>query len=291
MSVTVARSLPEVYEALNAQPEAQLLAGGTDFMVEVNFGHRRPIDVVALRSVPELMGWQREGDEIVIAAGCTYRELEEPEIAMVLPALAQASRTVGSPQIRNAGTLGGNLGTASPAGDTLPVLAALDARIRIGSVAGVRTLLLDELIVGPKRTTLQPGEVITEVRVPVVNGPQEYLKIGTRNAMVIAVADLAIVVDRVARTVRVGLGSVGPTVLRPRAAESWVVDAIDWDTGAFHDEGVPAEFGRRVAVDARPIDDHRSTAAYRRHGIGVLAERALRRAFGRITHDPVRGVA
>ena len=109
MSVTVARSLPEVYEALAAQPEAQLLAGGTDFMVEVNFGHRRPLDVVALRSVPELMGWEREGDEIVIAAGCTYRELEEPEVALVLPALAQAARTVGSPQIRNAGTIAGNL--------------------------------------------------------------------------------------------------------------------------------------------------------------------------------------
>jgi CO/xanthine dehydrogenase FAD-binding subunit len=291
MPVTVARSLPEVYEALAASPEAQLLAGGTDFMVEVNFGHRRPTDVVALRNVAELAGWRREGDELVLAAGCTYREMEQPEFALLVPALAQAARTVGSPQIRNAGTIGGNLGTGSPAGDTLPVLAALDARIRVGSATGIRTLLLDELIVGPKRTTLQPGEVITEVRVPVVDGPQEYLKIGTRNAMVIAVADLALVVDRLARTVRVGLGSVGPTIVRARAAEAWVVDAIDWDTGSFTDDGIPAEFGRRVAVDARPIDDHRSTAAYRRHGIGVLAERALRRAFGRISDDPVRGAA
>jgi CO/xanthine dehydrogenase FAD-binding subunit len=155
----------------------------------------------------------------------------------------------------------------------------------------VRTVSVDELIVGPKRTTLQAGEVITEVRVPVVDGPQEYLKIGTRNAMVIAVADLALVVDRAARSVRVGLGSVGPTVIRARAAETWVVDGIDWQTGTFHDDGVPAEFGRRVATDARPIDDHRSTAAYRRHGIGVLAERALRRAFARIAHDPARGQA
>ena len=104
-------------------------------------------------------------------------------------------------------------------------------------------------------------------------------------------ADLAIVVDRVKRTVRVGLGSVGPTVIRPRAAEAWVADAVDWDNGTFHDDGVPAEFGRRVAIDARPIDDHRSTAAYRRHGIGVLAERALRRAFGRISDDPISGAA
>ena len=225
------------------------------------------------------------------AAGCTYAELEEPEFAAVVPALAQAARTVGSPQIRNAGTIGGNLGTASPAGDTLPVLAALDARIRVASAEGTRTVMLDELIVGPKRTTLRPGEVIVEVRLPLVDGPQEYLKIGTRNAMVIAVADVALVVDRTARTVRVGLGSVGPTVLRARAAETWVAAEIDWVSGGFSDEGVPAEFGRRVAADARPIDDHRSTAAYRRHGIAVLAERGLRRAFGRIADDPARGVA
>jgi CO/xanthine dehydrogenase FAD-binding subunit len=291
MSVTVARSLPEVHAALDARPDAELLAGGTDFMVEVNFGHRRPAAVVALRSVPELAGWRREGDEVVIAACCTYSELEHPELALLVPALAQAARTVGSPQIRNAGTIGGNLGTASPAGDTLPVLAALDARIGVASSTAKRTLRLDELIVGPKRTAVQPGEVITEVRVPVVRGPQEYLKIGTRNAMVIAVADVALVVDRDARSVRVGLGSVGPTVIRPRAAESWVADGIDWVTGAFLEEDVPAEFGRRVALDARPIDDHRSTAAYRRHGIGVLAERALRRAFARITDDPGRGAA
>jgi CO/xanthine dehydrogenase FAD-binding subunit len=291
MPVTVARSLPEVYEALETDPDAQLRAGGTDFMVEVNFGHRRPATVVGLRQVPELAGWRRDGDEVVVAAGCTYRELEEPELALLVPALAQAARTVGSPQIRNAGTIGGNLGTASPAGDTLPVLAALDARIRVSSATGTRTLMLDELVIAPKRTSLRPGEVITEVRVPVVDGPQEYLKIGTRNAMVIAVADVALVVDRAAHSVRVGLGSVGPTVLRARSAESWVVDGIDWNTGVFLDDDVPLEFARRVAADARPIDDHRSTAAYRRHGIGVLAERALRRAFGRIAEDPGRGVA
>jgi CO/xanthine dehydrogenase FAD-binding subunit len=291
MSVTIAHSLPEVYDALAARPDAELLAGGTDVMVEVNFGHRRPAAVVSLRGVPELAGWRLDGDEVVIAAGCTYTELEQAEFAAVVPALAQAARTVGSPQIRNAGTIGGNIGTASPAGDTLPVLAALDARVVVASAGGARVVSLDELIVGPKRTTLQHGEVIVEVRVPVVDGPQEYLKIGTRNAMVIAVADLALVVDRAAQTVRVGLGSVGPTILRARDAESWVVGEIDWESGAFSDDGIPAEFGRRVAVDARPIDDHRSTAAYRRHGIGVLAERALRRAFGRVTGDGARGAA
>jgi CO/xanthine dehydrogenase FAD-binding subunit len=282
MSVTVARSVPEVYAALERDPEAELLAGGTDLMVEVNFGHRRPTSIVALRSVPELRGWRLDGDEVVIGSGCTYTELEQAEFAAAVPALAMAARTVGSPQIRNAGTIGGNLGTASPAGDTLPVLAALEARITIGSTAGARTVTLDELIVGPKRTTLAPGEVILDVRVPLVDGPQEYLKIGTRNAMVIAVADLALVVDRPARAVRCALGSVGPTVIRAQEAEAWVAARVDWDAGRLVDEHVAAEFGAQVAAAARPIDDHRSTAAYRRHGIGVLAERALVRAFARI---------
>jgi CO/xanthine dehydrogenase FAD-binding subunit len=282
MSVTIARSVPEVYAALDRDPDTELLAGGTDLMVEVNFGHRRPRSIVALRAVPELRGWRIDGEEVVIGSGCTYTELEQAELAAVAPALAMAARTVGSPQIRNAGTIGGNLGTASPAGDTLPVLAALEARVTVGSSVGERVVALDELIVGPKRTTLAPGELIVDVRVPLVDGPQEYLKIGTRNAMVIAVADLALVVDRPARAVRCALGSVGPTVLRARDAEAWVAARVDWDTGQLVDEHVAGEFGARVAAAARPIDDHRSTADYRRHGIGVLAERALVRALARI---------
>ena len=140
----------------------------------------------------------------------------------ILPGLSQASRTVGSPQIRNAGTLGGNLGTASPAGDTLPVLAALDATIVVASRHGRRSLSLDELIVGPKRTTLGPGEVIVEVRVPAGMGSQEFLKVGTRNAMVIAVANVAVVVDWLGRSVRCALGSVGPVMIRAGEAEEFI---------------------------------------------------------------------
>jgi CO/xanthine dehydrogenase FAD-binding subunit len=280
--VMVPHSLTEAYDALAAHPDAQLLAGGTDFMVEVNFGHRRPTAVVALRAVDELRGWQQHDHTVVIGATCTYTELEQPEFAALVPALAQAARTVGSPQIRNAGTIGGNLGTASPAGDTLPVLAALDATIVLGGPAGTRSVTLDELIVGPKRTTRRPGEIILAVHVPIVDGPQEYLKIGTRNAMVIAVADVAVVVDRERRTVRCAMGSVGPTVLRAADAEAWVVDQVDWSSLRLAGPGVAAEFGRRVAAGSRPIDDHRSTAAYRRHGIEVLAARGLARAFARL---------
>jgi CO/xanthine dehydrogenase FAD-binding subunit len=202
-----------------------------------------------------------------------------PELHKLLPGLAQAARTVGSPQIRNAGTLGGNLGTGSPAGDSLPVLAALDATVVVGSKQGRRSLSLDELIVGPKRTTLKPGEVIVEVRVPAALGAQEFLKVGTRNAMVIAVANTALVVDWAGRSVRCALGSVGPVIIRATEAEQLISSRIDWEERALNDENAVAEFAALVRSAARPIDDHRSTADYRRHAVGICATRALQRAF------------
>jgi CO/xanthine dehydrogenase FAD-binding subunit len=273
-------TVAEATEALDADPDAHVLAGGTDFMVQVNFGHRRPPSVVALRGVTELQGWRQHDGHVRLGACLTYTQAQAPELAALVPALAQASRTVGSPQIRNAGTIGGNVGTASPAGDALPVLAALDAMVEVASSAGRRSVPLDELVVGPKRTTLGVGEIITAITVPVLRGAQEYLKVGTRNAMVISVADLALVVDLDGRTVRCALGSVGPTVLRARDAEAWIADRVDWDAVRLHDVADADEFGAQVAAAARPIDDHRSTAAYRRHAVGILARRALVRALG-----------
>ena len=283
MSVTTPANLAQVYAALDADPHAQLLAGGTDFMVEVNAGHRRPDSVVALHAVAELRGWRRVGHTVVIGGGCTYHEMQRPAFAALVPALAVAARTVGSPQIRNVGTIGGNVATASPAGDTLPALVALEATVTLGSSRGERHVPIAEFIVGPKRTLRAPGEVIVEVRVPVLDGPQEYLKIGTRNAMVIAVADLALVVDRRSKAMRCALGSVGPTVLRATEAEQWIAGRVDWSSGSSGDMvATCAEFGRLVAASARPIDDHRSTAAYRRRGIEVLAARALARVLDRM---------
>ena len=174
MLVSLPGSLEAAFGAFEQHPDAHLLAGGTDFMVEVNFALRRPPAVIALRKVEELKQWRLEGDEVVIGAGITYSELMEPPLADLLPGLALASRTVGSPQIRNAGTVGGNLATASPAGDTLPVLSALDAKIVVASREQSRSLSLDELIVGPKRTSLEPGEIIVEIRLPAAFGSQEF---------------------------------------------------------------------------------------------------------------------
>lgn len=271
--------LDDALEALRDVPSLTVLAGGTDLMVDVNAGRRRPTGVLSLRRIDELRHWRTDGTELVMGAGVTYASLLSPELARLVPALAQAARTVGSPQIRSTGTIGGNLATASPAGDTLPVLAALDARVELASASSRRLVPVERFLVGPKATLLFPGELVTAVRVPVASGPQEYLKIGVRNAMVIAVASCALVVDHVRRRVTCALGSVGPTPIRDRRVESWLSSEVDWDTGLTRHASVAERFGWHMAAAARPIDDHRGSAAYRRHAVGVLARRAVERAL------------
>ena len=277
MSVARPTTLPEALSVLDASPEAELLAGGTDFMVEVNFGHRRPRDIVALRRVEELRGWEQRDGRLSLGAGMTYRTMET-ELPEVLPGLAMAARTVGSPQIRNAGTLGGNVATASPAGDTLPVLAALDADVNLVGPAGARRMSLSHFITGVKENARRPGEIIRDVEVSRINGPQEFCKVGTRNAMVISISCVALVLDVDAGQVRCGLGAVSPTPLRPREAEQFAAEGIDWSSVRAPDDVVD-RFGDLVAAACTPISDHRGTAAYRRHSVGVMARRALRRCL------------
>jgi CO/xanthine dehydrogenase FAD-binding subunit len=280
MTVLVPESVEDALDALARLPDAMVLAGGTDAMVEVNFGHRRPTAVVSVSRIAALKGWQHDliDGTVRIGAGVTYTELMEQPLASLVPALAEAARTVGSPQIRNAGTIGGNLATCSPAGDALPVLSALDATVELASATGRRELSIHDFMVGVKRTALAPGEMIVATTVPVLGGGQCYAKVGVRNAMVISTASAALVTDPEARFVRIALGAVGPTIIRARYAESWIADRVDWNGAPVIDE-VAHEFGERVAAEARPIDDHRSTAAYRRHAVSVLARRLLVRAF------------
>jgi CO/xanthine dehydrogenase FAD-binding subunit len=282
MSVVVPESVPEVLDAWSEHHDATLLAGGTDLMVDVNFARRRPGSIIALRRVASLRAHDTADQAITIGAGVTYSELQQPALADPAPALAQAARTVGSPQIRNAGTIGGNLGTASPAGDTLPVLLALDAVVEVAGPGGRRDVAVADFLAGPKRTTLRQHELVTAVRIPRVRGAQEFLKVGTRNAMVIATVSLALVRDDATRTVRVGLGAVGPVPLRAPAAEGFADEHLDWEHPDRRlDPDVAAAFADLVADAARPIDDHRSTADYRRHAVRVLARRALERVWGR----------
>ncbi len=283
MPVAVPHDLDEVFAALEAEPEAELLAGGTDFMVETNAGRRRPRSVIALRNVGELGGWRRKGGDVVLGAGLTYREMLEPSFATLVPALAQAARTIGSPQVRNAGTLGGNLATASPAGDTLPVLQALGAGISLRrSPQEERLVTVDDLLTGPKHTSLCPGEVITSVRLPASRGMQEFLKVGPRNAMVISVASVTCIVDFASKSVRISLGSVGPFVLRAEAAEALLAERMDWEARRLPAPARDiADVVELVRSAAAPIDDQRSTATYRLHAVGVCAERAIERILRR----------
>jgi CO/xanthine dehydrogenase FAD-binding subunit len=277
--VPIARpsELEDALEFLAATPGADVLAGGTDALVEISFDHRRPEHVLALRRIGELRAHDVGDDGLRLGATVTYRQVEHA-LAADAPGLAMASRTVGSPQIRNAGTIGGNLGTASPAGDALPWLLAMDADVELASVRGRRRIPLAEFLTGPKRTARAADELIVAAHVPRIPGPQHTAKLGPRNAMVISVACVAVVVDTDARRVRIGMGSVGPTAMRAPEAEATVSAAIDWDALTADDHAIAA-FGRDCAAAARPIDDHRSTADYRRHAIGVLASRSLRRCL------------
>ncbi len=263
--------------SLSDVPSAHLLAGGTDAMVEITFDQRRPEHIVALRRIPELRGYRVDDDELTFGAMLTYTQVER-ELASTAPGLAMAARTVGSPQIRNTGTIGGNLGTASPAGDTLPWLLALDARVELRSVRGSRELSLADFVTGPKRTAREPDELITAVRVPRVEGPQHVAKLGPRNAMVISVAMAAVIVDTTNRRVRAAFGSVGPRPIRASDAEQQVSDAIDWDALTCPDDAI-VHFADACAEASQPISDHRSTADYRRHAVAVLAARSLRRCL------------
>lgn len=279
--VLLPTTVDELVAARAAAPEALLLAGGTDVMVAVNAGWTAPRSVVALRRVDGLRGVGVDGDEVVVGAATTYRQLLAPDVAALVPALAQAARTVGSPQIRAAGTIGGNIGTASPAGDTLPVLVAAGATVELAGPGGTRALPAAEVFVGVKRTAIAPDEVVTAVRLPVASGPQGYRKVGVRNAMVIAVASVALMVDAGARRIGIGLGSVGPVPLPAPEAAAFAATAVDWDaaTPTLVEPDAATRFGELVGAASSPIDDHRSTAAYRRHAVGVMAARALREAF------------
>ena len=277
MPVVVARRVDEALAALRADPNAALLAGGTDLMVDVNFGRKRVGHVIALDRIEELRE-MRVAAQVRLGAGVTYSDLLRAGAGSV--ALAEASRTVGSPQIRNVGTIGGNVATSSPAGDTLPVLAALDASVVLRSSSGERRVPFGAFMTGPKRNTRKPDEIVLAVEWDDAGPAQTFLKVGTRNAMVIAVASLALVVDRARRRVGVALGSCGPTILRAPEAERFAAGLFDetgWTQQLELTPAARAEFGRLIGAAARPIDDVRGTAAYRRHVLSIIGGRALAR--------------
>jgi len=262
MDVLSPRTLDEALRLRAEVPGAVPIEGGTDLMVDLNFDRRRPEAMLNLNEVSELRGWSRDNGSLRLGAGLTFTEIEQSELASFLPALAEASRTVGSPQIRNRGTIGGNLGTASPAGDALPPLLVEGAEIEVASVRGSRRIALGDFLVGVKQNALAEDELIVAAHIRPSGARQTFMKIGPRNAMVIAVCSLAVAVDRERGELRAAFGSAAP-----------VVRLV---TGPLDDV---AGFPERVAEAASPIDDVRGTAAYRRHALRALTARALERCL------------
>jgi CO/xanthine dehydrogenase FAD-binding subunit len=248
-------------------------------MVALNFRHARPGALLDLTRVPELSDWSSDDGRVRVGAGVTYTRLIE-ELGDRLPGLAIASRTVGSLQIRNRGTVGGNLATASPAGDGLPPLYTADAVVEVASTRGTRRVPVAEFVTGPKRTCLAEDELICAFDIAAAAGPQQFAKVGTRNAMVIAVCSVSLSLWPEQRRVAVCVGSAGPTPLRAPEAEAFIGGALDedglWDRPDPIPDATAERFGALVGAAARPIDDVRGTADYRRHAVGVLARRALR---------------
>ena len=259
MDVLTPTSLEEALALKAEHPDARPIQGGTDVMVELNFDHSRPDAILNLNDVPELRGWSADHGSLRLGSGLTYSEIEHGRLREVLPALAEASRTVGSPQIRNRGTIGGNLGTASPAGDAIPPLLVEGAEVECASVRGTRRVPLESFITGVKRNALEPDELITAVHLKPSNAPQTFMKIGPRNAMVIAVVSLAV---SAGDELRAAFGSASP---RPVVVTAPRDDA--------------ASLPERVAEAASPIDDVRGTERYRRHALRVLTQRALERVL------------
>ena len=271
-------SWQEALEMKAAHPEAVPIHGGTDVMVELNFDRERPEHILDLTRVPELREWGWENGRLRVGAGVTYTRAIEG-LSAPLPGLAIASRTVGSPQIRNRGTIGGNIASSSPAGDALPPLYASDAEVELASTEGTRIVPIEEFVTGPKKNVLEPNELISAFCVPEAEGPQQYSKIGTRNSMVIALCSFGLALHPEQRKVGSCIGSAGPTPLRAQEAESFIEGVLEegdlWSKRGSVDETALARFGELVSEATRPIDDVRGTAAYRRHAVGVLARRTF----------------
>ncbi|MFI9061250.1 FAD binding domain-containing protein [Streptomyces sp. NPDC053429] len=285
-SVTLPASLDEAVAALTAMPAAVPVAGGTDLMAAVNAGLLRPAALVGLGRINEIRGWQYQDGHALLGAGLTHARMGRPDFAALIPALAAAARAAGPPQIRNAGTLGGNIASAAPTGDALPVLAALEAVLVIVGPGGLgdsgvarREIPVSHLLAG--REMLRPGELIGFVRVPLLHAPQVFLKATGRTGPGRAVASVGLVLDPARRGVRCAIGAVAPMPLRPLEAEQWVASLIDWDgERGLAPEALEA-FGEYVAAACVP-DQGEPVAAgvlHLRRTVAVLARRALGRAL------------
>ncbi|MFV0131852.1 FAD binding domain-containing protein [Streptomyces sp. HMX87] len=254
-------------------------AGGTDVMVENNFDHDRPEYLMDLHRIRDLGEWEVLEDSGRLETSAPYTRITE-NLRAELPGLALASHTVASPHIRNRGGVGGNLGTASPGGDAYPALLATGAEGEAEPAArSTRTIPIGDFHTGVKRNALAPDELIRAVHIEKGGGPQQFSKVGPRNAMVMAVCPFGLALDPTPRTVRTGIGSAAPTPVRAKAAEEFLDAALD--EGGFCDNGksvkpsIAKRFAGLCSASCNPIDDVRGTAGHRRNAVGVMARRTL----------------
>ncbi|EPH40765.1 putative Carbon monoxide dehydrogenase medium chain [Streptomyces aurantiacus JA 4570] len=292
--MTLPATLDEAVAALAAAPAAAPVApaavpvaGGTDLMSSVNAGLLRPAALVGLGRINEIRGWQYQDGHGLLGAGLTHARMGRPDFAALIPALAAAARAAGPPQIRNAGTLGGNIASAAPTGDSLPVLAALEAVLIIAGPGGARREIpVSHLLAGMEM--LAPGELIGYVRVPLLHAPQVFLKATGRTGPGRATASVALVLDPARRGVRCAVGAIAPMPLRPLEAEQWVAGLIDWDGERGLVPEALTAFGEYVAAacvpDHPPAEDGTAqplppAVLHLRRTVAALARRALGRAL------------
>lgn len=269
-----ARSLEEAFCAISDRADASFVAGGTDLFVQIKEAKRKPSRLVSVREVPELLGIGLQRGSVVIGSAVPLSDVASSAlVAGHAPLVADACLQIGSPQVRNRGTIGGNIGNASPAGDSITALIASGARIRVKSLAGEREILLEASFLGPGKTVLSPDELITAVVVPVIQDHTRvaFEKYALRGGMDIAIVNVAIsldMADGLVTDARIALGAVAPTPIRAVEAERTI-------RGNHPSSSLIEEAARVAARECCPIDDVRGTASYRRHLVYVLTKRAL----------------
>lgn len=276
-------TLNEAFECMNQNPGYSIIAGGTDLMVKLKEHLIQPTAVIDLGALESLKGITMDGDEIRIGALASHTQLAESEIIQTYaPALGKAASLVGSPQIRNQGTIGGNMGNASPAADTVPTLIAYGALVDIVSFEGVRTIPVTEFFRGPGRTVLNPGELIRGIHFKALNKSQgsAFIKLGKRKALAISVVNAAAFIEidpatKLVQQARLSLGSVAATAIRVPVAENELV-------GKLVSQELIEKVAQTAADAIKPIDDIRSTAVYRKETAGILVKRALEEACSQI---------
>ena len=272
-------SIDEVVRLLREKENCELIAGGTDLLVNIKQELSSPDALISFRKIKEMKTIKKEtnGSLTIGAATPLSKVVTSPEVRNFQIAISNAAEKVGSKQIRNRGTIGGNICNASPAADTAPILLALEAKAKIESQDGKRVVPMTEFFLGPGNTALQRGEVLTALVIPTeaANFQCAYLKLGVRKALEIPIVGVAVAVKTVdgrCEIARIALGAVGPTPMRSSRAERLVTGADLTE----NTEAIAEEAARLAMEECSPITDIRASKEYRRDMVGIIVKRAIK---------------